>query len=261
MKIVRRAGYLLLGIGIRTLGRLSQGIRIGLATGFDSGTIVDYVYRNAAHGTTPLGVWIDRAFLAHPVWQGVRDRRDLLTTALVRAREHYTAPVVFDVAAGPGSYLFALPVRGELYAGDISPREVAAGVARAAAEGRTDIHFSHADAFDSGTWPVAKPDVLVASGFFDILVDDDEVRRLLDAGTRAAADSARWVYTVMEQHTDTDLLRHSLVDLHGEPWKVRLRTAEQVAAMAPHGWRLEGVAREPRGFFAVATLVRGEAHG
>jgi hypothetical protein len=35
---------------MRTLGRLSKGIRIGLTKGFDSGSSLDYVYRNQARG-------------------------------------------------------------------------------------------------------------------------------------------------------------------------------------------------------------------
>jgi hypothetical protein len=35
---------------LRTAGRLSAGIRIGLETGFDSGSSLDYVYRNRAAG-------------------------------------------------------------------------------------------------------------------------------------------------------------------------------------------------------------------
>jgi hypothetical protein len=88
-------------LGLRTVGRLSDGIRLGLSTGFDSGTIVDYVYRDQAQGFTPLGVLTDRIFLDHPVWKGVRARRELLLRHL---RALLTEPqTVYDVAAGPGS--------------------------------------------------------------------------------------------------------------------------------------------------------------
>ena len=40
---------------MRTGGRLSDGIRLGYREGFNSGTMVDYVYRDRAHGITPLG--------------------------------------------------------------------------------------------------------------------------------------------------------------------------------------------------------------
>ncbi|TMG33817.1 MAG: hypothetical protein E6H94_10350, partial [Chloroflexi bacterium] len=45
--------YTGLRLGMRTLGRLSDGIRLGWETGFDSGRTLDYVYRNKASGITP----------------------------------------------------------------------------------------------------------------------------------------------------------------------------------------------------------------
>jgi hypothetical protein len=48
---------------MRTLGRLSEGIRIGLTTGFDSGSSLDYVYRNQARGALLIGKLIDRGYL------------------------------------------------------------------------------------------------------------------------------------------------------------------------------------------------------
>jgi hypothetical protein len=250
----------LLRIGMRTIGRLSDGVRLGFATGFDSGTMVDYVYANRAHGITPLGTLIDRVMLDHVVWRGVRARRALLVRQLRDVlATHGPDTTLFDVAAGPGSYLFELPV-GRLFAGDIDPDEVEAGRARAARDARPDIAFARADAFDETTWPARPVGVLVASGFFDILVDDADVARLLAAGTRAAAEDATWVFTVMEAHPNLALLRDVLVDFHGRPWEAVTRSAERVLEMArPLGWRATRVEREPNGLFAVATMVRGAA--
>ena len=43
------------GLFLRTLGRWSDGIRLGWESGFNSGRTLDYVYRNRAGGFTPLG--------------------------------------------------------------------------------------------------------------------------------------------------------------------------------------------------------------
>src|SRR5581483_8322938 len=40
---------------LKTVGRLSEGIRLGFSSGFDSGMTLDYVYENRARGITPLG--------------------------------------------------------------------------------------------------------------------------------------------------------------------------------------------------------------
>lgn len=243
---------------MRTGGRLSDGIRLGYREGFNSGTMVDYVYRNRAHGITPLGTLIDRLMLNHAVWRGVRGRRRLLIGQLLAVLRSRPGQVLLDVAAGPGSYLFELP-RGlaELYAVDRDADERASGAARARELRRDDLHFVGGDAFDPSTWPRARFDVLVASGFFDLLVTPEEVTRLLAAGSAATDPGARWVLTVMEGHPDLLLLRDVLVDWDRKPWIAVTRSAEEVVDLAaPLGWRAVVVEREPERLFGVVTLER-----
>jgi SAM-dependent methyltransferase len=244
---------------IRTGGRLSDGIRLGFREGFNSGTMVDYVYRNEAHGITPIGRWADRKMLDYPVWRGVRGRRALLIEHLREVLAARPGQALLDVAAGPGSYLCELAPGSAavLYAGDRDADERARGSARAAAAGRADIRFVEVDAFDPTTWPGARFDVLVASGFFDILVDVADVRRLLAAGAAATLPGARWVLTVMEHHTDLAMLRTVFVDWDGRPWIAVTRSAEEVISVAaPLGWRAIRVDREPERLFGVVTLER-----
>ncbi|HEY5720356.1 MAG TPA: bifunctional alpha/beta hydrolase/class I SAM-dependent methyltransferase, partial [Gammaproteobacteria bacterium] len=56
-------GYAVQRFLLRTLGRRSAGVRLGLETGFDSGSTLDYVYRNEARGDGTLGRLLDRAYL------------------------------------------------------------------------------------------------------------------------------------------------------------------------------------------------------
>jgi SAM-dependent methyltransferase len=252
------AGWRLL---IHTGGRLSDGIRLGFKEGFNSGTMVDYVYRNQAHGITPVGTWADRKMLDYPVWRGVRGRRTLLIEHLRGVLAERPGQVLLDVAAGPASYLFELAPGSAavLYAGDRDADERARGAARARAAGRDDIRFVETDAFEPATWPEGRIDVLVASGFFDLLVDIEDVRRLLAAGARRTDPGARWVLTVMERHTDLAMLREVFVDWDGNPWVAVTRTAEEVVAeAAPLGWRAVHVARESEQLFGVVVLERVE---
>jgi len=255
--------YTSLRLGMRTLGRLSNGIRLGWDTGFDSGRTLDYVYRNKAEGITPLGALMDRAYLDHPVWKATRLRRDLLVAQLRDALVRYDHPTLFDTAAGQGSYLFKIAPNGAtMWAGDHSPAEVANGNDHARRERRSDIRFAYANAFDHTTWPIARADVLVTSGFFDILTEPEQFQKVLAAGTCATHRGSRWVFTMMEGHSDPTLLREVLVNRDQQPWIAVLRPAEDIVRWAaPLGWRLERLARERYGFFAVATLVRAAAAG
>src|SRR3989440_2215410 len=72
-------------LSMRTLGRLSEGVRLGLATGFDSGSTLDYVYRNEARGALGFGRLIDRGYLDSIGWRGIRVRKQHLVQAIARA--------------------------------------------------------------------------------------------------------------------------------------------------------------------------------
>jgi len=248
--------YAILRFLLNTIGRLSQGIRLGWRTGFDSGVMLEYVYENRPRGITPLGVLIDRQFLAHPVWEGVRSRRNMLIEQLHAAVTHYDNPRIFDLAAGVGSYLFSLPKgQATIIAGDYEPEAVKQGQQKAQSLDRDDIHFKHNNAFNLKEFATVQANILVASGFFDILTEDDQIQTVLRNGTSITEPGARWVFTIQEHHPDLNLLRHTLVDLHKKPWELVPRSADVLVEWArPLGWEVETLQRNP--FFAVGTLVR-----
>ena len=81
---------------VRTVGRSSEGIRLCVEHGLTSGKAVDYIYRNQPSGRWLVGPRIDRWFLAHPGWEGVRirrrhleRRRELLAEHIKEARAEY----------------------------------------------------------------------------------------------------------------------------------------------------------------------------
>jgi hypothetical protein len=60
-------------------------VKLGVKTGFDSGTTLDYVYRDQAEGFTALGRLIDRNYLDAIGWRGIRLRKTHLEKLLHRA--------------------------------------------------------------------------------------------------------------------------------------------------------------------------------
>src|SRR5690606_3490960 len=48
-------GYAVMRGALKSLGRLSKGIRLGWETGFDSGKTLDYIYENRAQGELGIG--------------------------------------------------------------------------------------------------------------------------------------------------------------------------------------------------------------
>lgn len=248
--------YVMIRLLLQTVGRLSEGIRLGWRTGFDSGVMLEYIYENTPRGTTPLGVWVDRQFISHEVWDGVRSRRNFLIQQLKDAMQHYDHPVIFDFAAGMGSYLFAMPAnQASITAGDFEAEAVERGRLKAQQQGRQDIAFHQHNAFEKDTFAVQKADMLVASGFFDILVKDEEILKVLENGSALTQPGSRWVFTIQEHHPDLKLLKETMVDLHQQSWELVPRSAEQLAEWAkPFGWQLEKLERNA--YFAVGTLVK-----
>jgi hypothetical protein len=241
---------------LTTVGRLSQGIRLGWRTGFDSGVMLEYIYENQPRGTTSLGRLIDKRFISHPVWDGVRSRRELLVRQLNEALKLYDHPILFDFAAGVGSYLFALPEgKATIIAGDYEMEAVQRGRAKATQLGRQDITFQKSNAFQWEALATHQAGILVCSGFFDILVREDEIRKVLENGSAIAEPGARWVFTIQEHHPDLQLLKETMIDFHKQSWELTPRSAEQLITWAQsYGWELETLERND--FFAVGTLVK-----
>ncbi len=109
---LKNLGFALQRLSMRTLGRLSRGIRVSLETGFDSGESLDYIYENKARGELGIGKLIDRGYLDAIGWRGIRQRRQCMNEALrecMRAVRNQGLPCrLVDVAGGAGRYLLDL---------------------------------------------------------------------------------------------------------------------------------------------------------
>ncbi len=93
---------------LRMLGPLSDGMRIGMAHGFDSGESLDYVYRNQACGKAILGKMIDRGYLDAVGWRGIRVRKVQLQKMLadcIVAHPPGKTLHILDIAAGSARYV------------------------------------------------------------------------------------------------------------------------------------------------------------
>ncbi|MGC6686810.1 class I SAM-dependent methyltransferase family protein, partial [Escherichia coli] len=78
--------------------------------GFDSGSTLDYVYRNQPQGKGLFGRVVDRQYLNSIGWQGIRQRKINIENTIryaIRQLIQNNMPVhIMDIAAGQGRYLF-----------------------------------------------------------------------------------------------------------------------------------------------------------
>ena len=228
---------------MRTLGRLSEGVRVGLQTGFDSGESLDYVYRNQPAGAAVLGKMIDRGYLGAIGWRGIRQRRELLRTALQKAaasvRQEGLPLHVADIAGGAGRYLLDLlgSPEGAGFSAtcrDRSASALACGRASAVTEGLTDrIVHEVGDAFDPASIGTIRPQpgIVVVSGLYELFPSNEPLRRSLGA-LHALLPARGWLlYTCQPWHPQVEMIARVLTNRDGEPWIMRRRAQGEMDSL------------------------------
>jgi alpha-beta hydrolase superfamily lysophospholipase len=224
---------------LKTLGRLSEGIRLGWNTGFDSGKSLDYVYDNRARGITFLGKMIDRRYLNSVGWKGIRERRANLDASLRWAIESVSAAGmdvrIVDIAAGPGRYV--LEVVRELPDLDISvllrdrdPENLQAGIGLAHTLGVDHVQFEEADAFDRASLQsiAPAPTIMIVSGLYELFPENRPVLESLKGITGALQDNGYLIYTCQPWHPKIEMIARTLINRDGEPWIMRRRTQAEM---------------------------------
>jgi alpha-beta hydrolase superfamily lysophospholipase/SAM-dependent methyltransferase len=232
-------GFRLQSIGMKTAGRLSDGIRLGLNTGFDSGRTLDYVYANQASGALGVGKLIDRAFLDSIGWKGIRDRKVNLEDMLARAIAEIEGDVrILDVATGAGRYVLdamaRFPERSiEALLRDFTPENLEHGRRLAAERGVNNVRYEQGDAFDEESVANAAiaPNLGIVSGLYELFPNNAMVlgslRGMASALRRSDGDSYL-VYTGQPWHPQLEMIGRVLNNRDGDLWKMRRRTQAEM---------------------------------
>ena len=264
------AGY---RANLRLGGLLSDGIALGHRTGFDSGSTLDYVYRNQARGTGAIGRVLDRAYLDAIGWRGIRQRKihveELIRRALQRLVAAGQPARMLDIAAGHGRYV--LEALAAVEAGqpesillrDFSPINVEAGQRLIADKGLAAIaNFVQADAFDperiASIQP--KPTLGIVSGLYELFPDNALVRRSLGGLAAAIEPGGYLVYTGQPWHPQLEMIARALTShRQGQAWVMRRRTqAEMDQLVADAGFRKLEQRIDQWGIFTVSLAIREE---
>ena len=239
--------FALTRLSMRTLGRLSSGIRLGLATGFDSGSTLDYVYCDEPRGTSILGRIIDRSYLDAVGWRGIRARKQHLQLAISRAAQALAEAEqelrILDIAAGHGRYVLdavaTLPTRpAAIRLRDYSDTNVQAGRALIAARGLNDIAtFEAGDAFDGEALAALTPapNLTLVSGLYELFSDNDAVARSLSGLAQAMHSGSYLIYTGQPWHPQLEMIARTLTSHRGhQAWVMRRRTQAELDALVNH---------------------------
>ena len=255
--------------GMKTGGRLSEGIDLGWRTGFDSGLTLDYVYENRASGKTPLGRLIDRNYLNSPGWRGIRQRKKNLETllrSLIKRVHGEGLPVrIVDVAAGGGRYILEtmrslpeIPMTALLR--DYKPENVEAAKKLAAEFGLTNVTIELGNAFDRGSLASIKPrpTIAIVSGLFELFPENAGVHESLGGLADALQPGGFLIYTNQPWHPQVEFIARVLRNREGKPWIMRRRTtAEMDELVRVAGFDKKEMEIDEWGMFSVSVAQRG----
>jgi hypothetical protein len=221
-------------------GLLSEGVRLGHRTGFDSGSTLDYVYCNTPTGVGPLGRAADRQYLNAVGWKGIRQRKlhieELLGEALRKLHAASRPLRVLDVAAGHGRYVLEALGRGprpeSILLRDFSDLNVRQGSALITSKGLADIaRFEQGDAFDRASIAAVspRPTVGIVSGLYELFPDNDMVSRSLAGMADAVDDGGYLIYTGQPWHPQLEMIARALTSHRGgQAWVMRRRTQAEM---------------------------------
>ena len=248
---------------LRGVGRSSDSVRLGLERGFDSGEMMDCIYRDQAGGTSGLGRMIDRSYLNQIGCRGLRGRKVALKAALRDAidlqRHEKRQPVIVDVASGPATYLVETLAEGDQHdvvalGRDLDESGLRRGRELAQSRGVSSIRYERGDALDEASLLALRPQpsIVVSSGFYEILLDDGLIQRSMAIIRRMLAPGDWFFFTTQVKHPQLWLIA-LLPNRDGQPWIMKNRSVEQVEGWArAAGFQEVSTTFETTGLFSVS---------
>jgi len=259
-------------IGMQLGGKLSDGVKLGHDTGFDSGSTLDYVYRNQPSGSNALGRFIDQNYLASIGWRGIRQRKLNVEELIRQAYKHLHKagqPIhVMDIAAGHGRYILEALEKVEtdvqpdsILLRDYSELNVEQGIELIKQKNLEQIaHFEQADAFAVESYKNIKtaPTLAVVSGIYELFADNHLLKTSLSGLASNIAPGGYLVYTGQPWHPQLEMIARALTShRQGQAWVMRRRTqAETDQLVEAAGFTKLEQRIDEFGIFTVALAVR-----
>lgn len=250
--------------------RFSKGLQLGEDTGYDSGSTLDFVYRNQPESTSILGKLIDRQYLNAIGWRGIRIRKQHIEQLLIQYAEQLNQsgkPLrLLDIAAGHGRYILDaiqnLSVRpAHVLLRDYSPLNVNAGNALIRSRGLNDIAvFEQGDAFDEASLVSIEPKITLAvvSGLYELFSDNDLLRQSLRGLSQAIEKEGYLIYTGQIWHPQQEFIARALTShRQGDAWVMRLRSQAEIDALVEEaGFKKIDQCIDEFGIFSVSVAQK-----
>ena len=244
------------------------GLKIGENTGYDSGSTLDYVYRNEPQGANKFFKFIDKFYLNAIGWRGIRERKRNIKLAIDQAvaklQERGEPLRLLDIASGHGRYILDA-AQGHKFERitlrDYSDINVKAGGEMIKERGLQDVaSFTQANAFDAASYEGLQDAYTlgVVSGLFELFPDNSVVRTALQGFASSVKSGGYLIYTNQPWHPQLEMIARALSShRQGAAWIMRRRSqAEMDQLVEKAGFKKVREWIDGDGIFSVSLAVK-----
>ena len=254
--------------GMQAVSPWVGGLKIGENTGYDSGSTLDYVYRNEPQGANKFFKFIDKFYLNAIGWRGIRERKRNIKLAIDQAvaklQERGEPLRLLDIASGHGRYILDA-AQGHKFERitlrDYSDINVKAGSEMIKERGLQDIaSFTQANAFDAASYDGLQDAYTlgVVSGLFELFPGNSVVRTALQGFASSVKSGGYLIYTNQPWHPQLEMIARALSShRQGAAWIMRRRSqAEMDQLVEKAGFKKVHEWIDGDGIFSVSLAVK-----
>ena len=245
------------------LGFMSDGMKIGLKYGFDSGVTLDHVYKNEPSGLTWVGKILDKNYLESIGWKGIRQRKINMIAAtkskIALLQEQGEKVCILDIAGGPARYLIEIAEaypEVEIQVRDYQEQNVEEGRVLAKERNLSNITYVQSDAFDASNYDTEgyRPNIVIISGVFELFENNDLIGVAMDGVSSIIQDEGYLLYTGQPWHPQLEQIANVLGNHQQEKWIMRRRSQYELDTLfTQRGFEKECMSIDDWGIFTVSS--------
>lgn len=222
---------------LNKIGKVSNGMKIGIKYGFDSGASLNYVYHNQPKGKLGFGKMMDKNYLEAIGWRGIRIRKQHLLQLLEKNIENLIKQgrkiKILDIAGGTGNYLFDVKDKypdAEIVINEFVKNNIEIGQKIIEEKKYKNIRFTNYDCFDVETYTKInfEPNIIIISGILELFGDNVLASKALTGIGVVAEKNSSVVYTGQPWHPQLKMIAYVLNSHQKKNWVMRRRSQKEL---------------------------------
>lgn len=248
---------------LNSIGKISNGMAIGLKHGFDSGASLDYVYHNQPQGKLGFGKMMDKNYLEAIGWTGIRIRKQHLIQLIdqkIESLKKEGRPIkILDIAGGTGNYLFDIKEKypeAQIVINEFVKANIEIGEKVIKEKNLQNIRFTNFDCFDPETYKKInfEPNITIVSGILELFGDNEMASKAIQGLTSVSEKKSFIIYTGQPWHPQLKMIAYVLNNHQNKDWIMRRRSQKELdRMMALNKVQKENMLIDDFGIFTVSS--------